>query len=151
MTANDSPLIQIFKPFQQRLLNIRCDINIGIGLVLPVVAVYNLIKWMLWRRTTHHFQMIGWVLWHINNYGLFNAKYSSYIFSITYLNEPKLIILLTVKWFQILLCIINYSIKLQSFVYTLLHDQTVLFLTMQFSINHLFFLSLFGNQIFRPI
>ena len=33
-----------------------------------------------------------------------------------------------VKWFQVLLCITNNSIKYQSFVYTQLNDQTVLFL-----------------------
>ena len=36
-----------------------------------------------------------------------------------------------VKWLQVLLCIINNSIKNQSFVYTQLNDQTVLFLTIQ--------------------
>ena len=39
-----------------------------------------------------------------------------------------------VKWLQVLLCITNNSIKHQSFVYTQLNDQTVLFLTIQFSI-----------------
>ena len=43
----------------------------------------------------------------------------------------------TVKWFQVLLCITNNSIKYQSSVYTQLNDQTVLFLTIQFSISHL--------------
>ena len=32
-----------------------------------------------------------------------------------------------VKWFQVLLCISNDSIKHHSFVYTQLNDQTVLF------------------------
>ena len=36
----------------------------------------------------------------------------------------------------------NNSIKHQSFVYTELNDQTVLFQTIQFSISHLFALSL---------
>ena len=59
-------------------------------------------------------------------------------FSYCYL---KLIILLNtihsfVKWFQVLLCIINNPIKHQSFVYTQLNDQIVLFLTIQFSISH---------------
>ena len=36
--------------------------------------------------------------------------------------------------FQVLLCIKNNSIKHQSFFYTQLNDQTVLFLTIQFSI-----------------
>ena len=35
----------------------------------------------------------------------------------------------------------NNSIKLQSFVYIQLNDKTVLFLTIQFSLNHLFALS----------
>ena len=37
-----------------------------------------------------------------------------------------------VKWFQILQCITNYSIKYQSFVYTQLNDQTVLFPAIHF-------------------
>ena len=47
-----------------------------------------------------------------------------------------LICLYTVNWFQELLRISKNSIKHQSFVYTLLNDQTVLFLTIQFSISH---------------
>ena len=42
------------------------------------------------------------------------------------------------KWFQVFLCTINNSIKCQSFVHTQLNDQTVLFLTIQFSICYLF-------------
>ena len=51
----------------------------------------------------------------------------------------------TVKWFQVLLCITNNSIK-QSFVYTQLNDQTVLFQSIQFSISHLFAHSLYVKQ-----
>ena len=40
-----------------------------------------------------------------------------------------------VKWFQVLLCITNNSIKHQSFVYTQLIDQTVQFLIIQVSIS----------------
>ena len=43
---------------------------------------------------------------------------------------------------QVLLFNTNNSIKYQTFVYTQLNDQTVLFLTIQFSICHLFALSL---------
>ena len=46
---------------------------------------------------------------------------------IMFLNEAKLILLHSVKLFQVLLCIINNSIKHQSFVHTHLNDQTVLF------------------------
>ena len=45
------------------------------------------------------------------------------ILLITFLNEPKLIILHTVKWFQVLLCILNNSIKYQVIVFTQLNDQ----------------------------
>ena len=55
----------------------------------------------------------------------------------TFLNEPKLILLHTVKWFQVLLCITKNSIKHQSFVYMQLNDQTVLFQIIQFSMSHL--------------
>ena len=65
-----------------------------------------------------------------------------HILLITFLNEPKLILLHTVKGFQVLLCITNNSIKHLSFVYTQLNDQTVLFQTIRFSISHLFALSL---------
>ena len=71
-----------------------------------------------------------------------------HILSITFLNEPKLILLYTVKWFQEFLCITNNSIKHQSYVYILLNDQTVLFQTIQFSINHLFALSLEVKQFY---
>ena len=42
-----------------------------------------------------------------------------------FLNEPKLILLYTVKWFQVLLCITNNLFKLWSFVCTQLNDQTI--------------------------
>ena len=47
-----------------------------------------------------------------------------------------------VKLFQVLLFITDYTIKHQSLVYTLLNDQIVQFQTIQFSISHLFALSL---------
>ena len=60
------------------------------------------------------------------------------------LNKPKRILLHKSKWLNVLLCITNNSIKHQSFVYTQINDQTVLFQTIQFSISHLFFVCLFG-------
>ena len=59
-----------------------------------------------------------------------------------FLNEPKLILLHIVKLFQVLLCITNNLFN-QSFVYTQLNEQTVLF-----SINHLFALSLNVKQFY---
>ena len=50
-------------------------------------------------------------------------------------NLQLIICLHTVYCFQELLCIINNSIKHQSFVYTQLNDQTVLLLTIQFSMS----------------
>ena len=44
----------------------------------------------------------------------------------------------TIKWLQVLLCNTNNSIKHQSFVYTQLNGQRVLFLIIQFNIWHLF-------------
>ena len=52
------------------------------------------------------------------------------IFSIRFLKEP-----LAHRWFQVLLYIINNTTKRQSFDFTLLNDQTVLFETIQFSMN----------------
>ena len=67
----------------------------------------------------------------------------------TKLNSPKYCNVIptiqfryTVKEFQVLLNITINSIKYQSFVYTQLNDQTVLFQAIQFSISHLFPLSL---------
>ena len=45
--------------------------------------------------------------------------------------------LLTVKRFQVLLFFTKNSIKDQSFVYSQLKDQAVLFLTIQINLNHL--------------
>ena len=70
-----------------------------------------------------------------------------HILLITFVNEPKLILLHTVKWFQVLLCMSNNSIKHQSFVYRQLNVQTVLFISIQFCINHLFALSLNLKQL----
>ena len=60
------------------------------------------------------------------------------IFWFLFLNEPKQIPLHLIKWFQVLLCITNKSIKCQSFVYTQLNIKKVLFLTIQLGISHLF-------------
>ena len=40
-----------------------------------------------------------------------------------------------VKWLQVFLCTINNLIKHQSFIYTQFKNQTVLFLTIQFSVS----------------
>ena len=48
----------------------------------------------------------------------------------------------------LLICISNNSIKHQSFAYTQLNDQTVLFLTIQFSIRYLFARSLNVKQFY---
>ena len=65
---------------------------------------------------------------------------------ITFLNESMLILLYTVKWFQVLQCIINNSSKHQSRVYTKLNDKAVLFLTIHLSLSHLFVHSLKVKQ-----
>ena len=58
-----------------------------------------------------------------------------YILLITFFNEPKLILLHTVKLFQALQCVSNNSFIHQKFVYTQLNDHAVLFLTIQFSMS----------------
>ena len=50
--------------------------------------------------------------------------------------------------FQVLLCITNNSIIHQSFIYTQLNDQTVLFQAIQFSISHLFARCLNAKQFY---
>ena len=42
------------------------------------------------------------------------------------------------RYFQVLLCITNNSNKRQTFLYTELNDQGVIFLTIQFGIRYLF-------------
>ena len=71
-----------------------------------------------------------------------------HILLVTFLNESKLILLLTVKWFQVFLCITNNSIKHQLYVYTQSNNQTVLFQTIQFSISYLFALSFNVKQFY---
>ena len=70
------------------------------------------------------------------------------ILLIRFLKEPRLIHLHAVKWFQVLLWITNNSIKPQSFVYTQLNDQTILFQTIQFCMRHLFSHSLYVKQFY---
>ena len=53
-----------------------------------------------------------------------------------------------VKWFQVLLCISNNSIKRQSSIYTRLNAQTVLFISSQFGISHSFAYSLIVNPFY---
>ena len=56
-----------------------------------------------------------------------------------------------VKYFQVLLCITNNSIKHQSFVCTQVNDSTTLFLTIQFSINHFWHSVSMSNSSIWPI
>ena len=55
-----------------------------------------------------------------------------------YLKRFDLALVNKVRFIQVLLFNTNYSIKHQSFVYTQLNDQTILFQAIQFSIIHLF-------------
>ena len=64
------------------------------------------------------------------------------IFLIKFLNGPRLILLLSGKWFQVLLCISDRSIKYQSFVFTQLNYVAVLLQAIPFNISHSFSLSL---------
>ena len=101
---------------------------------LPPISKTNQVRW------TRHVR-----------YLMLNSLYTCILnmickYILTFLNEPKLFLLHTVKWFQVLLYIANNSIKHQSFVYTQLNDETVLFLTIQFSTSHLFAISLNVKQ-----
>ena len=62
-----------------------------------------------------------------------------------------LIRLHAVKWFLVLLYIINNSIKRQPFVYSQLKDQPLRFLTIQFSISYFFTLCLNVKQFYEPL
>ena len=53
-----------------------------------------------------------------------------------------------VKWFQVLLCVTNNSMKHHSFIYTQLKHQAILFQTIQFSISHLFALNFNAKQFY---
>ena len=70
------------------------------------------------------------------------------ILSIKFLNLSKLFLLLTFKWFKVLLCITNISIEHQPFLYAQLNDQSALFQTIQFNMGHLFAFSLNVKQFF---
>ena len=85
----------------------------------------------------------GLVLWHINHCWLSNAKFDLYILDLlTKANK--------VEWFLVLLCITATPIKHQSIVYRQLNNETVLFQAIQFSISHLFVLSLNVKQTYLP-
>ena len=65
----------------------------------------------------------GWVLWHIDNWRLFNAKSSLYI----YIKYIWFVNISQKSWIVPSIALYYNSIKHQSFVYTQLNDQTVLF------------------------
>ena len=99
-------------------------------------------------------------IWNILSYSMPNPFYTyirntynlwTYFLHKTLKWELSLFFLHTVKSFQVLQCITNYSIKHQSFVYTQLKVKTVLFLTIQFSISHLFAHSLNMKLLFDPL
>ena len=102
--------------------------------------------------------LIGLVLWHINHCWLFNAQSCFYIYIIWFLNtfcrytelNDWTVLFLTIQFslsqqssMVLSIAITNTYIKYQSFVYTQLNDQTVLF-----SISHLFALSLNVKQFY---
>ena len=72
-----------------------------------------------WQTTTSVFDCLiwfGWVLWYINPCGILNARPGLYIciyymtfLWVTFLNEPELFCLYTVKWLQVLRCNTNNS------------------------------------------
>ena len=74
--------------------------------------------------------------------------FCKYILLITFLKESRLILLNTVKGFQVLPWITNNSIKHQSFVYSHLDDQIVQFLTIQFPIVNFFAHSLHVKSLY---
>ncbi len=99
----------------------------------------------------------GLVLWHINHCWLFNTKSRfTCILNIWFVNKfcryihlnHQIVLFLIIQFSMAfgLVCFgwrITYnSFKHQSFVYTQLNDQTILFQTIQFIISHLLALSL---------
>ena len=98
----------------------------------------------------------GLVLWHINHCWSFNAKSCFYI-GIKYMICKHILLIRTVKWsnssfsnnsIQHKLIKFNsskycyVSLTIQSFIYTQLNDQTLLFQTIQISTSHMFALSI---------
>ena len=67
---------------------------------------------------------------------------------LTFENDQRIHFLLTVKLFRVLIYITNNSSRDQSFVFIWLNNQTVLFLTIQFSMSHLFAFSLNVKQFY---
>ena len=82
----------------------------------------------------------------INQFRHTVKEFQVLLFNINNFIQHYPFVLHTGKWSQVLLCITNNSIKHQSSIYTQLNDQTVLFLTIQFSLNHLFVQSLKVKQ-----
>ena len=74
--------------------------------------------------------ILGWLVWFYGISIIAGYLMLNLVDLWTYVNK--------VKWFQVLLCIDNNSIRHQSFVYIPLNDQTVLFPIIQFTISHLF-------------
>ena len=86
--------------------------------------------WFYSISTFEGYLMLNLHYTHILN--IFVNMICKHILLITFLNDPKFILLCRVKWFQVLLCITNNSIKHQSFVYTQLNHHTDLFLTTEY-------------------
>ena len=116
-----------------------------------------------WCTNTCFASLFGLIFWHINHCWLFNAKFCFYIY-IKYIWFENTFCRYTVKWSVLLLTIQfsisqqsqrvpsiamnNNSIKHQSFLYTQLNDQTVLYLTIQYNISYLLALSLNVKQFY---
>ena len=104
---------------------------------------------------------LGWVLWHINHSMLFNAKSSLYILYIyIYIYILNIYIWFDLVGFYGISIIVGYLMSNPVYTYilnifvnsfcrhTLLNDQTVLFLTIQFSTSHLFAFSVNVKQFY---
>ena len=97
---------------------IRKNILLITFLNKPKLILLSTVKWVLYMDQIGQLVGFGMSLWHINHCRLFNAKSSlyinilnTYIFLIIFLNEPKVIFLLTFKRFQVLLSNTNISIN----------------------------------------
>ena len=105
------------------------------------------------HANTYSLLKFGLLLWHINhNCFLMPIPVFTYMLNIwlinTFCRYTLLKDLFYFYQFSISQSITNNSIKHQWFIFTRLNDQTILLLTIQFSISHLFALILNVKQLF---
>ena len=94
-----------------------------------------MLNWIVWIRAV----WLNWIAWNVVKIKPCTCSFQ-YVSRLFFVQAFKIVVdslkftnEMNVKWFQVLLCITNNSIKHEWFVYTQLNDKTVLFQTIQFN------------------